>query len=189
MRVLGPSTDIPDMELVARTLEGDREAFTGLVTRHGPVIYRVAYRVLGHRAAAEDVVQETFTRAFRGLGRYRGEHGDSSFRSWLCRIAVNQASSAARREMLSEGPVLPGTADGAQPAEEACLRRDVQEAMGRLPPHLRATLGLRVYGDLSYLEMAEALNCPVGTVMSRLAAARKAMRRYLADWLSDGTRE
>ena len=179
----------PDTELVLRTLRGDREAFSGLVTRHGPVIYRVAYRILGRRAAAEDVVQETFTRAFCGLSRYRGEHGDSSFRSWLCRIAVNLALSAARRETLLDEPVVAGTADGARPAEEACLRRDVQEAMGRLPPHLRATLGLRVYGDLSYLEMAETLKCPVGTVMSRLAAARKAMRSYLADWLEDRTRE
>jgi RNA polymerase sigma-70 factor (ECF subfamily) len=139
-----------------------------------------------NRADAEDIVQEAFTRAYRSVNRFRG---DSTFLTWLCRIATNRALSRLSLRSLTEEPRAPEQMPHtpSESAEEgACLRRDVAVAMARLPAHLRVTLSLRVHGDLSYAEIAEALNCPIGTVMSRLAEARRLMRVDLADWFREG---
>ncbi len=170
--------------------------FSAIVREHGPVVYRVIYRLVGSRQEAEDLVQETFIRAYRHLPKYRGE---ASLRTWLCRIATNVAITWLQSRQQWEHPTDPerlsrvefaGTALGGlaqgDGSEEVCLRRDVAVALARLSPALRVTLALRIYADLSYTEIAEALNCPIGTVMSRLNAARKVLRGSLSGWLKEG---
>jgi RNA polymerase sigma-70 factor, ECF subfamily len=175
-----------DRVLVDQARRGDREAFTVLVRRYQRMALSLAWRMTGNAAAADDVSQESFVRAFRSLAAFRG---DASFKNWLMRIVVHTASNY-RRSRKREHPDGAGSLEG-RPAtdgdpEESLLRGElvarVQDELALLPPHHRAVVVLREYEDCSYQEIAEVLGIPLGTVMSRLAKARELLRGRLAQY-------
>ncbi|MDJ0974594.1 MAG: sigma-70 family RNA polymerase sigma factor [Planctomycetota bacterium] len=187
----------PDRELVRLLVEGaptERErALSELFRRHHQRVVTVAYRVLGSWQAAEDVAQEVFVRLARGA---RGFRGDASFRSWVYRVTVNRAIDARRREArrpavrLPDGPVLPDDqprfGPTPPPAPATPLVDDeraqaVQDALMRLSPKLRAVAVLRYVEGLSYEELAQVLDCSMGTIKSRLNRAHAALSRELGD--------
>ena len=171
-----------EAELVTRAQNGDRNAFSELVRSHAQGVLNVIYRMCGNMQVAEDAAQETFIQAWLRLPSYRPR---SSLRNWLYRIAVNTAIDMLRKEKR----ILPGEIENlnladSEPGPEALFTSAqrtemVQEAVLTLPDASRAVLVLREFEDLSYKEIAESLEIPVGTVMSRLNYARKLLKEKL----------
>ena len=171
-----------ETELVTRAQNGDRNAFSELVRTHAQGVLNVIYRMCGDMQVAEDAAQETFIQAWLRLPSYRPR---ASLRNWLYRIAVNKAIDMLRKEKR----ILPGAVEDlnltdSRPGPEALAASSertkmVQEAVLALPEASRAVLVLREYEGLSYQEIADALDIPVGTVMSRLNYARKLLREKL----------
>jgi RNA polymerase sigma-70 factor (ECF subfamily) len=166
--------------LVSACQRGEREAFDRLVERYQREIYRLCYRYVNNHEDANDLAQEAFLRAWRAIGRFRG---DSSFSTWLYRIAVNACLNhrALRRLPLQELPeALPDPAlradAGVVSADES---RRVRQAVGQLPERQRATLILKVYHELTHEEVAQILGSTVGTVKSNLFHALGNLRRLL----------
>ena len=173
-----------DNTLVQAAREGDAGAIEALVRRYQVRIFNHARILTCDDGEAEDLAQETFIRAFRGLKRFRGE---SSFKNWLYRIATNVAIDALRRQRETTDVdeiqlASPDTGPEAR-VEEQERSRIVQEAVLALPPASRAVLVLREYEGLSYREIADTLDIPIGTVMSRLNYARNRLRKSLAPYL------
>ncbi len=169
-----------ETRLVTQAQKGDRDAFCELVCRYRTAVVDVVYRMCGDDALAEDAAQVAFLRAWQKLDSFRP---GTSFRSWLYRIAVNAALDFLRRE--KPGPDLE-TLDLAAPGERIEARIEQQEraqqvrrAVLALPDASRAVLVLKEYHDLSYHEIAETLEIPIGTVMSRLSYARKRLSELL----------
>lgn len=172
--------------LVTQAQQGDRNAFSELIRIHAQGVQRVVYRMCGDQHLAEDAAQETFIQAWMKLDSYRHK---SSLRNWLYRIAVNSAIDTLRREKrilpdaVDELPLTdnePGPETAFIHAERAVA---VQNAIAALPDASRAVLILREYEGLSYREIAETLDIPLGTVMSRLSYARKLLKDELAHLL------
>lgn len=162
----------------AAGLPKDDAGFTALVREHGDAVFGFALRRVGDRGTAEDLAQETFLRAWRARAGYRGE---TSVRGWLCAIAANAVRDWARRRRRRPVEALePDFMDVASAADDPALRMEVAEAIGRLrialralPANHREMFLLRERDGLTYAEIAAALSCPVGTVMSGLARARE----------------
>ncbi len=179
----GPGGRPPaDGELVARARTGDRDAFRLLVERYQSRAYAIAYAVVGDREDALEIVQEAFLKAFRTLGGFRG---DSSFYTWLYRIVMNLAIDLRRRERPAplEAPDRMSDPRGSDPAEQAHrseLRAAITAAIRALPPEQQAVIVLREIDGLSYAEIAEVEQVPIGTVMSRLFYARRKLQAALA---------
>jgi RNA polymerase sigma-70 factor (ECF subfamily) len=173
-----------EVELIARAQGGDKQAFGELVRNHREGVVNLVYRMGGDIPLAEDVAQETFIRAWRGLARYRPR---SPFRNWLYRIATNAALDVLRRRRESvdiESLALAASEPGPERAVEGQERGElVQQAVLALPSASRAVLVLREYEGLSYRQIAEVLDIPIGTVMSRLSYARNRLRQTLAPYL------
>jgi RNA polymerase sigma-70 factor, ECF subfamily len=164
-----------DRQLVAEAAAGSRAAGSELFERHWPTAWRLAYSVSRDRAAADDIAQDAFERAFRGLETFNGR---SSFRTWLCRIVVNRAVDVTRAAKgwveLEEGTaVAPGGED------DAVEDRDLLDAVAALPLERRVVVALRYWGRFTPPEIAETLDLPVGTVHSRLARALTDLRSRL----------
>lgn len=185
---LKPSDD--DLILAAR--RGDAEAFSQLVVRYKERAYRAAFAMVRDPDEAMDLTQEAFIKAHCSLKRFRG---NSAFYTWLYRILVNLSLDAKRRKgrrkeesyeaALETGPVVPeDDHERSDPTPRAALEEReteamVQAAIEALPEHHRTAVLLREVQDLSYQEIAEVMNCSVGTVMSRLHYARAALREKL----------
>ncbi len=168
-----------DESLLEAARHGDSDAFTALVERYQDELYTMALRLLGSRADAADVAQETFLRAYMNLPKLRG----SSVRGWLFRVAVNAARDVQRRSVRrpttplddSAGKVLelPSTEQGPEAAAEERERAAaIRDAVMQLPLDYRAALVLRDVNDLAYEDIADALRIPLGTVKSRISRAR-----------------
>jgi RNA polymerase sigma-70 factor, ECF subfamily len=171
-----------ERQLVIRSAGGDQEAFRQLVLRHHRRVVNIAYRALGDANLAEDVAQEVFIKVYRHLPAYRH---DKPFVHWLHRIAANAVTDAARRShaVLSLDALEQTPAAEQGDPQDTAARREVQRAVRRaianLPSHYRDTLALQVFHDLSYEEIAAVLDIPIGTVMSRLNAAKRLLRDRL----------
>jgi RNA polymerase sigma-70 factor (ECF subfamily) len=168
---------------IAASQSGEREAFDVLVERYQRDVYRLCYRYLGNHEDASDAAQEAFLRAYRAIGRFRG---DSAFSTWLYRIAVNACLNfrSARRppgdELESDAlpDLRPTAAERLAGADEA---RRVREAVARLPEKQRATVVLKVFQELSHEEVAKILGSTVGTVKANLFHAMGNLRKLMAE--------
>jgi RNA polymerase sigma-70 factor (ECF subfamily) len=178
-----------DEQLLACFAAGHREALDELFGRYRQPAYRVAYRLLGHEADALDAVQEGFVKALTHL---HGFQGRSSFKTWLLRVVSNAALDLGRQRGRRESVSLdaPQAGDGVHPhllsadeagrgLERADLRRLLEQALATLSEVQRQTFVLYADGELSYREVAEAMDTSIGTVMSRLFYARQKLRAYL----------
>lgn len=164
---------------VLRTAQDRRARVNQLVERYHELLFRYAYRLTGCRAASEDIVQEVFLRAFRAIDQLRDE---SAERGWLltitrnefarwCRTVASQRAGVVDDEMLTEGDA---------PDEDEIERRDwVQAALEQLPIEFRTVVLMYYFEHLSYVQIAEQLELPMGTVMSRLSRAKSHLRRCL----------
>jgi RNA polymerase sigma-70 factor (ECF subfamily) len=178
----------PDETLVRLAREGDGSAREELFHRYRNDAYRVAKRLLGHEEDALDVVQEAMLKAFSALKNFDGRSG---FRTWLLRIVNNAAfDSGRRRKRRREYRIGDDEANNHEPATEddpaRRLRQQdlgvtLQQALNRLSPTIRTTFVLHAEQDLSYKEIAEIQDVPIGTVMSRIHAAREKLQAVL-DW-------
>ncbi len=184
---LTTSVQTPDELLVRRAREGDAAAREELFQRHRGDSYRVAYRQLGNEQDALDVVQEAMLKAFSALGDFDGRSG---FRTWLLKIVTNTALDwGRRRKRRPNGPAGenpdhspdPAADDPARRLYQQDLRRALDQALGRLTPTIRSTFVLFAEAGMSYKEIAEAQCVPIGTVMSRIHAARVKLQADL-DW-------
>ncbi len=188
-----------DQVLVERVQCGDREAFDLLVMKYQRRIFRLILRFVREPALAEDVAQETFLRAYRAIGQFRGE---SQFYTWLYRIAVNTAKKAAADgakdtsvhdssvfsedgetfsldEQLSDMETPEALLAGRQ------IASTVNAAIDDLPEDLRTAIALREIEGMSYEDIAQSMQCPVGTVRSRIFRAREAIAKKLRPLLGD----
>ena len=181
-----------DHELVLRVQRGDKKAFELLVCKYQRKIARLLSRMIRDQAEIEDVAQEAFIKAYRALPTFRGE---SAFYTWLYRIAINTAknylASLGRRPVLSteyedeDGETLDTAAqlpDLNTPETELMNRQivaTVNQAVEALPEELRTAITLREMEGLSYEDIAEVMNCPIGTVRSRIFRAREAIAARL----------
>ncbi|HMB21201.1 MAG: sigma-70 family RNA polymerase sigma factor [Chloroflexota bacterium] len=173
---------INERELILRAQRGERNAFNELIRMHAQSVMNVVYRMCGDAQIAEDAAQETFIQAWLHLASYRPQ---ASLRSWLYRIAVNAATDMLRKEKR----ILPTALEDLplqdpQLGPEALFFQEerttlVQKAILALPEASRMVLVMREYEGMSYQEIAESLNIPLGTVMSRLNYARKTLRDKL----------
>jgi RNA polymerase sigma-70 factor (ECF subfamily) len=187
-----------DRELVQRARGGDREAFRQLVERYQRKVAALALGMLRNQEDALDVVQETFTKAYQSLDRFKG---DSSFYTWVYRIASNLCIDHQRRQSrvthlpyesderapsgIGEGMLVDG-APHDQPFDRtrnAQLGERLRAAIAELTPEHRAVILLREVDGLSYEEISQVLQCPKGTVMSRLHYARRQLQTRLREML------
>ena len=180
-----------DLLLVQRTVAGDQKAYGFLVLKYRRRIERLVGRMVRDAEIVEDIAQETFIRAYRALHQFRG---DAQFYTWLYRIAVNTAKKSLvdmrRNPVISEHAMRSGPDDDETSAYSRELSSDetpetvlaakeiantVNAAMAALPEDLRQAVTLREIEGLSYEEISEAMNCPIGTVRSRIFRAREAI--------------
>ena len=165
---------------VERSRRGDRAAFECLVSAHQRMIFAITFRMTGSMASAEDLVQETFVRAWQQLDGFRGE---SRFSTWLNRIAVNMALNwrvrESRRSDIHRQWAQDCANDGGGAGLPDELSRRVQHALQRLPEGQRAAIILTVYENLSHGEAARVLECSEATVSWRVFAARQKLKRWL----------
>jgi RNA polymerase sigma-70 factor (ECF subfamily) len=185
-----------DRYLVERAQKGERDAFAALVRRHQDRAFNLAYQMVRNREDALDVAQDAFARAYASLPAFKGE---ATFGTWLHRIVVNLAIDALRRRRrggeaaYDDSRGLPEDPDADPPApddpvmalETKQIRALLARGIGQLPPAQRAVLILREIEGLSYEEIARAVGCNLGTVMSRLFYARRRLQRILKAHLAD----
>ena len=179
-----------DKILIQRVLDGDTEAFAGLVTRYDKQVYGLCFRMVNNPEDARDLAQEAFLKAWRGLQFYKSE---SSFSTWLYRLTSNVCIDFLRQQKRRPSVSLTvGEEDEAAeldipdseptPEEQAIHREDrdaVSAAMGQLDDEARLILTLRVVEELPYEQIAQTLDLKVGTVKSRIARARIQLRKIL----------
>ena len=188
-----------DADLVRQAAEGDRDAFRDLFERYQRRVLSVVMGMLHDRDAALDVTQETFIKAYRSIDRFKGE---ASFYTWIYRIAVNLAIDWQRREWRRPMAAPTRSPSGDGPEEDAIdrigdetpgndpflatrdrqLRERVREAIEELTPDHKAVILLREVEGLSYDEISRAMQCSIGTVMSRLHYARKKLQKRLKEF-------
>jgi len=188
-----------DQKLVVRVQQGDKKAFDLLVLKYQLRLSKLVSRFLRNQSDVPDVVQESFIKAYRALPNFRGE---SAFYTWLYRIAIN----TAKNHLVSQSRKNPANSIDVQDAEDygasewlkeyasperealaSELEATIQQAMGDLPSDLREAITLREIEGLSYEDIAEVMDCPIGTVRSRIFRAREAIDSKLEPILDDNS--
>ena len=182
-----------EAEWISRCQQGDQDALKKIFDGYHKKVYSVAYGVLGRREDALDAVQEVFIKLSRSIQNFKGK---SKFYTYLYRMTVNTAIDLARKRekfhisSLDQQESFHQVADGTEKRPDRVffdkeLKERVNLAMGKLPMDQRTAIVLREVEGLSYQEMAEAMKCSIGTVMSRLHYGRMKMRDLLKDYLKD----
>ena len=197
------NAEASDLSLVQRAQKGEAGAFDALVRRYQHKVVKLVMRYVRNQTEAEDIAQEAFIKAYRALPRFRG---DSAFYTWLYRIAINTAKNAlaarARNPVQFDIDRGEGRDDGDAPFDlqdrmtdtatpEALalteeIRATVTAAIEQLPEDLRTAIMLRELEGLSYEEIATTMDCPVGTVRSRIFRAREAVDARLREIFDGG---
>jgi len=189
------ATGPDDLELVARSQAGDTLAFNELVTRYRSRAFAMIYNMVRNEQDAWDLAQDGFVKAWKNIGRFRGQ---SSFYTWLYRILMNVGIDWLRKKQIASGTefddsiglrnIAPGAATAPksdlQPADKLSdkeVRERIDAAIVKLSPEHRAVITLRELDGLEYQEIADAMECSIGTVMSRLFYARKKLQNMLRD--------
>jgi RNA polymerase sigma-70 factor (ECF subfamily) len=180
-----------DIDLVKRVQKGDKKAFDPLVIKYQQRIANLISRFIRDQDEVLDVTQEAFIKAYRALPNFRG---DSQFYTWLYRVAINTAknhlATLSRRpprgdieaeiaEQMDMGTRLKEQETPERLAEEADLKAVILETVDQLPEELKTALTLREIDGLSYDEIADAMDCPIGTVRSRIFRAREAVDKAI----------
>lgn len=175
---------LADEDLISLAESGDAEAFAALYDRHGRAAYSLAYRMMGDKQAAEDLVQDVFLKVWRLTGSYRAERG--SVRTWILSIVHNRGidqirSSASRRRTQDK---IEASAAKSQPSEafsEAwrnTQRDQVRDALTSLPPEQLKILELAYFSGYTHVEISELLDLPLGTVKGRMRLGLKKIKAY-----------
>jgi RNA polymerase sigma-70 factor (ECF subfamily) len=188
-----------DLALVRRVQRGEKGAFDALVIKYQHKVVKLVMRYVRSPAEAEDIAQEAFIKAYRALPQFRG---DSAFYTWLYRIAINTAKNAVASRDRSpvdydldlqnseESYELQGRLKDSETPEALALTEEIRvivnAAMEALPEDLRTAIMLRELEGLSYEEIAASMDCPVGTVRSRIFRAREAIDRSLREVFESG---
>src|SRR4051794_29041347 len=188
--------DVPELELVKRCQDGDTAAFDELVTRYRTRIFGMIYNMVHSEQDAWDLAQDSFVKAWKSIGRFRGQ---SSFYTWIYRIVMNVTIDWLRKKQVKgagaefddavqlkevdpAAKTLPKADEmpyeGMQRGE---VRAQIDKAIAQLSPEHRAVILMKEMEDMQYNEIAEALGCSIGTVMSRLFYARKKLQTLLKD--------
>jgi RNA polymerase sigma-70 factor (ECF subfamily) len=189
-------SDVSDIDLVKRCQDGDTEAFDELVTRYRTRIFGMIYNMVHNEQDAWDLAQDSFLKAWKSIGRFRGK---SSFYTWVYRIVMNVTIDHMRKKQIKgagaefddavqlkeidpAAKTLP-KADALpyERMERGELRQKIDNAIAQLSPEHRAVILMKETEDMQYHEIAEALGCSIGTVMSRLFYARKKLQNLLKD--------
>ena len=179
-----------ETEIISRCQQGDQEALKEIFDKYHEKVYRIAYGVVRQREEALDVVQDVFIKLFRSIKNFKGR---SHFYTYLYRMAMNTAIDHKRKagkqfmpSLDEEGSIQPSD-DAEKGPERVLLQKELEErvklAMDKLPAEQKAALIFRDVEGLSYQEMAEAMGCSIGTVMSRLHYGRKRMQESLKDYV------
>jgi RNA polymerase sigma-70 factor, ECF subfamily len=188
--------DVSDLDLVTRCQAGDTEAFDELVTRYRTRVFGMIYNMVHSEQDAWDLAQDSFLKAWKSIKRFRGR---SSFYTWIYRIVMNVTIDWLRKKQVKSGgsefddsiqlkEVEP--ASKTVPKSEALphemmarseIRARIDKAIAQLSPEQRAVILMKEIDDMQYHEIAEALGCSIGTVMSRLFYARKKLQNLLRD--------
>jgi RNA polymerase sigma-70 factor, ECF subfamily len=175
---------LADEELIALVVEGDAGAFAVLYDRHARAAYSLAYRMMGEKQAAEDLVQDALLKVWRGAGSYRTERG--SVRTWILSIVHNRGidqlrSLASRRRTQNK---VEASAPASQPSEAFAeawrntRREQVRKALGTLPPEQLKILELAYFSGYTHAEIAGLLGLPLGTVKGRMRLGLKKIKGY-----------
>ncbi len=182
--------DVEELELIQKAGRGDEDAFSQLVLRHQSMVYHLCLRMTGDREEAFDLSQETFLKAWRAIALFQG---NSKFSTWLSRIAANVCLDFLRKkrkntvsltqldrdDMTVERQIADCSQDPALLLECSEHHETVQRAFGELPPQDKLILSMRAMEDMSYSEIASALDLNEGTVKSRISRAREKLRQNL----------
>jgi RNA polymerase sigma-70 factor (ECF subfamily) len=192
---LGESVEHDDIALVRRCQKGDALAFEQLVIKYRSKVFSMIYGMVQNEQDAWDLAQEGFVKAWRSIHRFKGQ---ASFYTWLYRIVTNVAIDSLRRKSfkktaefddeIAATQVEPGSKTMPQPdpmphqgLEREEIRHRIEHAINKLSPEHRAVIVMKEIEELQYNEIAEALGCSIGTVMSRLFYARKKLQTLLKD--------
>jgi RNA polymerase sigma-70 factor (ECF subfamily) len=185
--------DAHELQVISRCQQGDQEALKEIFNQYHQRVYRIAYGVVRQREEALDIVQEVFIKLFRSIGQFKGK---SQFYTYLYRMAMNTAIDHSRK-MKKVPPSTSDGEEGFQLSDDAERRPDrildqkeleekVKWATDQLSPDQKAVLIYREVEGLSYQEIAEAMGCSIGTVMSRLHYGRKKVQELLKGYLEGG---
>jgi len=172
----------PPKDLINRSLVGDQRAFEQLFNDYKNLVYKTAYLMLNNPQETEDILQVVFLQVYRSLDAYDPAKG--AFTTWLHRITINQCLNWKRKQrfnLLSLSPGLEGkVSESFSPEDHLGDKEELQQAIRKLSNKLRAVIILRYYWEMSYAEVAETLEIPLGTVKSRLAQALEKLGKELS---------
>ena len=176
-----PQGALTEAEWIKEAAQGNTGAFAELVRLHRMRVLRTAFGVLGSQEEAEDVAQDVFIKVWHSLKDFQL---DTSFGSWVYRITVNTSIDVLRHRKEEVGMDVEYSSPAARPEEEVIRHTNqqrVRQAIAQLPESARTTLTLREFEQLSYKEISEVLQIPIGTVMSRLNYARQSLKKLLSE--------
>lgn len=173
MRLTGSRSAVNDDDLIRRCIDGDDRAMRALYQRNKDRIYALTLRLTGHCSDAEDVMQDTFLKAWRNLPRFRGQ---SSFGTWLYRIAINLCRDLAKKRKPTEEEIAGVTPDR---GDDVLARKHLARALASLPQGYREVVVLHDVLELRHPEIADILDVAVGTSKSQLHKARVQLRQML----------
>ncbi len=180
-----------EAELIERALQGDQSAYTEILNRYRGQLYHVIYKMVRNREEAEDLVQEAFMKAFNALSTF---NENFAFSTWLYKIAVNNCIDYLRKKRLQtysydrpmsvkDGEIKRDYADPDESPDKELLSNEktrlINEAIDALPPNYHTVIVLRHREELSYEEIADRLNLPLGTVKARIFRAREMLKKSL----------